>query len=71
MEIIKNKNAFFKNDEIVLMEFSKIPVVGKERRVVEEIRITKSVTTHNEAIRTTIKSKEVDIEKLKNLNPSG
>ena len=54
----------FKEREIELTERSEVPVVNKEARVVEEIRVSKDVTERDETIRDTVRSTEVDIDKL-------
>lgn len=53
----------FREQEIELTERTEVPVVNKEARVVEEIRVSKDVTERNETIRDTVRNTEVDIEK--------
>jgi stress response protein YsnF len=72
----RNEMASFEEREIELTERSEVPVVNKEARVVEEIRITKDVEERQETIRDNVRSTEVDIENLgdtdrRNLSGSG
>lgn len=53
---------------IELTERSEVPVVNKEARVTEEIRISKDVDTRDETIRDTVRNTEVDIENLGSRN---
>lgn len=50
--------------EIELTETSEVPVVAKEARVVEEISLSKDVESREETVRDTVRSTEVDVEKL-------
>jgi len=50
--------------DIELTERSEIPVVNKEARVVEEVRISKEVSERDETIRDTVRSTEVDVDRL-------
>lgn len=52
----------FQVDEIELTERAEVPVVNKEARVVEEVRLSKEVTEHDETIRDTVRSTDVDID---------
>jgi stress response protein YsnF len=52
----------FRDREIELTERSEIPVVNKEARVVEEIRVSKDVTERDETIRDTVRNTEIDID---------
>jgi stress response protein YsnF len=52
----------FQEREIELTEHAEVPVVSKEARVVEEIRVSKEVTERDETIRDTVRNTEVDIE---------
>ena len=56
-----DRNAF-QDQDIELTERSEVPVVNKEARVVEEVRISKDVTERNETVRDTVRNTEVDIE---------
>jgi uncharacterized protein (TIGR02271 family) len=50
--------------EIELTETSEVPVVAKEARVVEEVSVNKDVEEREETVRDTVRSTEVDVEKL-------
>jgi uncharacterized protein (TIGR02271 family) len=52
----------FEEKEIEITEHAEIPVVKKEARVVEEIRVTKDVEETDETIRDTVRETEVDID---------
>jgi len=54
----------FREQEIELTERTEVPVVNKEARVVEEIRVSKDVTERDETIRDTVRNTEVDIDNL-------
>lgn len=54
----------FQERDIELTERSEVPVVNKEARVVEEIRISKEVDEHTETIRDTVRNTEVDIDQV-------
>jgi stress response protein YsnF len=56
--------ANFREGEIELTERAEVPVVNKEARVVEEVRVTKDVTEHDEAIRDTVRKTDVDVENI-------
>jgi stress response protein YsnF len=55
-------NTAFQDQDIELTERTEIPVVNKEARVVEEIRLSKDVTERNETVRDTVRNTEVDID---------
>jgi stress response protein YsnF len=48
---------------IDLTERSEIPVVNKEARVVEEVKISKEVNQRNETVRDTVRKTEIDVDK--------
>ena len=50
--------------DMEVLEYAEVPVVSKEARVVEEIRLGKEVTERDETIRDTVRNTEVDVEKL-------
>lgn len=52
----------FEDRDIELTERAEVPVVNKEARVVEEIRISKDVDERTETIRDTVRNTEVDID---------
>lgn len=54
----------FREGEIELTERAEVPVVNKEARVVEEVRLSKETTEHEETIRDTVRSTDVDVENL-------
>lgn len=54
----------FQERNIELTERSEVPVVNKEARVVEEIRVSKEVTERDETIHDNVRRTEVDIDKL-------
>lgn len=54
----------FQDRDIELTERAEVPVVNKEARVVEEIKISKDVDERNETIRDTVRKTEVDIDDL-------
>jgi stress response protein YsnF len=54
----------FQEREIELTERAEVPVVNKEARVVEEVRISKDVNERDETIRDTVRNTEIDIENI-------
>ena len=54
----------FQDRDIELTERAEVPVVNKEARVVEEVKISKDVTERNETIRDTVRNTEVDIDRI-------
>jgi len=50
-------------DDIEIVEHAEVPVVNKEARVVEEIKLNKEVTERDETISDTVRNTEVDVEK--------
>ena len=63
-EVGRDEMANFQERDIELSERAEVPVVNKEARVVEEIRLTKDVEEREETIRDTVRSTEVDVENL-------
>lgn len=53
----------FREREIEVIERSEVPVVNKEARVVEEIRVSKDVTQRDETIRDSVRETEIDIDR--------
>jgi uncharacterized protein (TIGR02271 family) len=53
----------FRERNIELTERSEVPVVNKEARVVEEVRVSKEVNERNETIRDTVRRTDIDIDK--------
>jgi stress response protein YsnF len=56
--------AAFRDRDIELTERAEVPVVNKEARVVEEVKISKDVTERNEKVRDTVRNTEVDVDNL-------
>lgn len=54
----------FREGTIELTEHAEVPIINKEARVVEEVRLDKNVTEHDEVVRDTVRKTEVDVEKL-------
>jgi stress response protein YsnF len=56
--------ANLRDGEIEMTERAEVPVVNKQARVVEEVRVTKDVNERDETIRDTVRNTDVDVEKL-------
>lgn len=56
--------ADFKTGTVEVREEAEVPVVSKEARVVEEVKLNKEVKEHEHTINETLRSTEVDVEKL-------
>ncbi|HZF66096.1 MAG TPA: YsnF/AvaK domain-containing protein [Chitinophagaceae bacterium] len=54
----------FQERDIELTERAEVPVVNKEARVVEEIRVSKDVDQREETIRDTVRNTDIDIDNL-------
>lgn len=54
----------FKEGEKTITERAEIPVVNKEARVVEEVRLNKNTTEHTERIQDKIRKQDVEVDKL-------
>ncbi|QHL86012.1 DUF2382 domain-containing protein [Nibribacter ruber] len=54
----------FKEGDIEMREREEVPVVNKNARVVEEVSLGKEVEERDEVIRDTVRSTEVDVDKL-------
>jgi hypothetical protein len=50
---------------IEAIEHAEVPVVAKEARIVEEVRLSKDVEEREEIVRDTVRSTDVDVEKLR------
>lgn len=59
----------FREGEIEITETSEVPMVEKEARVVEEVRLRKEVEERDETIRDTVKRTDVEVEKLEGKRP--
>jgi stress response protein YsnF len=57
-----DEQGSFRDREIELTERSEVPVVNKEARVVEEIKLSKEVSERDETVRDTVRNTEVDIQ---------
>jgi stress response protein YsnF len=57
--------ANFKEGDVNVTERAEVPVVNKEARVVEEVRLHKDVEERNETVRDTVRKTEVDVDKLR------
>jgi stress response protein YsnF len=53
-----------KDEDIEIREHSEVPVVNKEARVVEEIRVKKEVTERNETVKGSVRNTEVHVDEL-------
>src|SRR5215218_3027724 len=60
----RDELANFEERDIELTERAEVPVVNKEARVVEEIRVNKDVDEREETIRDTVRRTEVDVENI-------
>lgn len=54
----------FKEKDIEMVERAEVPVVNKQARVVEEVRLNKEVNEREETIRDTVRNTEVDVENV-------
>jgi stress response protein YsnF len=54
----------FKNRTVEMTETAEELEVGKEARVVEEVRLTKSTEEHEQKVRDTVRRTEVDVERI-------
>ena len=54
----------FQEGDIELTERAEVPVVNKEARVVEEVRVSKDVNERDEVVRDTVRNTEVDVDKI-------
>ncbi|HEU4471917.1 MAG TPA: YsnF/AvaK domain-containing protein [Flavisolibacter sp.] len=55
--------ASMQDRDIEIREHAEVPVVNKEARVVEEVRVSKDVTERNETIRDTVRDTEIDVDR--------
>ena len=53
------------DQDIEIREHTEVPVVNKEARVVEEIKVTKEVTNRDEKVKDTVRKTEVDVDDLR------
>lgn len=62
--------AHMKDETIEVTEHREEPVIHKEARVKEEIRVNRTADQHTETVRDTVRSTEVDVEKIdSDINP--
>jgi stress response protein YsnF len=54
----------FQEQEIEIVEHAEVPVVSKEARVVEEVKLNKEVEHKDETVKETVRKTEVDVENL-------
>ncbi|MDB5196897.1 MAG: hypothetical protein JWP88_1268 [Flaviaesturariibacter sp.] len=62
--VSEGERANLQSRDIELTERAEVPVVNKEARVVEEVRVSKEVTERDQTIRDTVRHTEVDVDKL-------
>lgn len=53
-----------KDQDIEMREHKEVPVVNKEARVVEEVRVKKEVTSHDETVKGSVRKTKVDVDEL-------
>jgi len=58
----------FQESEIELVEHAEVPVVSKEARVVEEVKLNKEVQHRDEKIKETVRKTEVEVENIEKKN---
>jgi stress response protein YsnF len=54
----------FREGEVEMSETAEVPIVNKEARVVEEVRLSKEVEERDEVVRDTVRKTDVEVEKL-------
>jgi stress response protein YsnF len=54
----------FREGEVEMSETAEVPIVNKEARVVEEVRLKKDVEERDEVVRDTVRKTDVEVEKL-------
>ncbi|MDO1451270.1 YsnF/AvaK domain-containing protein [Rhodocytophaga aerolata] len=57
--------AGFKEGMIEVSEHAEVPLVSKEARIVEEVKLSKEVKEREEVIKDTVRKTDVDVEQLK------
>ncbi|MDB5251533.1 MAG: hypothetical protein JWP27_702 [Flaviaesturariibacter sp.] len=57
------ERANLRSHDIELTERAEVPVVSKEARVVEEVRVSKEATERDQTIRDTVRHTEVDVDR--------
>ena len=62
---VKESDLRSGRDEVIeVQEYAEEPVLSKEARVVEEVRINKEATQRQQTVRDTVRRTEVDVENL-------
>jgi uncharacterized protein (TIGR02271 family) len=56
--------AGFQEGTIEMTESAEVPIVNKEARIVEEVRLNKEVTERDEVIRDTVRRTDVDVDNI-------
>lgn len=56
--------ANFKEGERTIVEHGEVPLVNKEARVVEEVKLNKKTTERDETIRGNVRKQDIDVDKL-------
>jgi len=56
--------ATFKQGETEIIEHAEVPMVDKEARVVEEVRLGKETTMHDETVRDTVRKTDIEIDDI-------
>ncbi len=59
----------FREGEVEMTETSEVPMVNKEARVVEEVRLRKDVEEHDETISDTVKKTDVEVDRQEGKRP--
>jgi stress response protein YsnF len=59
-----SERSQLQNRDIELTERAEVPVVNKEARVVEEVRVSKEVTERDQTVRDTVRHTEIEVDKL-------
>jgi stress response protein YsnF len=54
----------FREGEIEVTETAEVPIINKEARVVEEVRLSKDVDERDEVVRDSVRKTDVDIENI-------
>lgn len=63
-EVTEADLANVREGEIQITKSAEVPVVAKEARVVEEVVVGKNVSERQETVRDTVRSTEVEVEKI-------
>lgn len=63
-EVTDEDFSSFREGEIEFLELAEVPVIGKHARVVEEVEIGSQVSEHDETVRETLRSTDVEVEEI-------